>query len=1007
MSQPERQYTFTHYTPDNGLTAYETITVVQDEVGYMWIGTANGLQRFDGTRFITFYHKDGDASSIPENKIIQLLRDKNNNLWVLTTSGRIGIFNTRSFKFKEVFVKPANVHSLQANKKIFTDSRGNVFVVCFKSELLVYDEKSNDFLPVNSLIPLPEKWPVISFCEEAKTGKYYIGTDSGLVVYNVRTHKLSYRGNNTENEFVINQMAGIPSVAPMLIDSKHRLWILSWPPADPGARLFCFDLYRNVTVLKEYSFYPIVKAYHEPHAMIEQKNGTIWVRGRNLFASYLENEGKFQLVHNGYVNDQSIYFEMVHDLQEDREQNIWVATKNNGLYRFNPSKEYFLNVHYLNRTKNIRGDEPVLSFAPDNNGTLLIGSWQNGIYRYDSSFNNIAVNIKGINENNAISIWAMQWSRDTRTMWMGVQPGGLYSYDSKSKSITYYDVPAVQHSTIRQIVEDKKGNLWLGTQNRGLFKCTKKQTGYDFKTNVKQIPLSDANSIYALCIDLTGKLWVATKTNGVYVIDTENEQIIDHFTAGGAAQQRLPTDIATAVCVYNDTTIIIGAGGISIYNPRTGRIKQIRLPSNLANDVAAIQKDYNGDVWVSQSTGIFRFNPLVDETFIVFGRTDGIANDRFIIGASAALPDGRLVFGCTNQFIAFDPRKIDLTDSLSDVIITGFKVNNQYLPVDSLLKLKFVELTSDQNAITIDLSELEYMSSSSIKYKLEGIDKDWFFANYFLKQVSYSWLPAGTYRFMAQSEDSKGKLGKNITILTIKIKPHFWQTWWFWGLTVFAGLGIFLWVDKLRVKRIKASERVRTRIAQSLTEDMSHSLTSINIISELAKTKFDNDTKRVYEYINQISDTSNRTMQAMNDMVWSINPKNDSLKHTVDRLKTYVAEIESECSAEIYFEEAVQFNDLRLSMEARYEILNIFKEAIKNAVQHAQAKYIEVSISYHYPVISFCVKDDGKGFNVKAGEMSRGICEMRRRASIIKANLLMQSDVNTGTTIQLDIGSKR
>jgi signal transduction histidine kinase len=387
---------------------------------------------------------------------------------------------------------------------------------------------------------------------------------------------------------------------------------------------------------------------------------------------------------------------------------------------------------------------------------------------------------------------------------------------------------------------------------------------------------------------------------------------------------------------------------------------------------------------------------------MVFDRIDGIANDRFVSGASARLPDGRLIFGSTNQFIVFSPGDFVMVDSLPDVAIAGFKVQNQSLPVDSLLSLKRIELGPNQNAITIELTYLLFQRNSLLKYKLEGIDKGWVHAD-ITNQAVYPYLPPGTYTFKALTEDAEGRPGKNTTTLIIKIRPVWWQTWWFFGLIVFVCLGILLWVDRLRLLKIKATESVRNRIATSLTEDMGNSLSSINITSELAKTKIDIDTERTKEYINQISDSSNRMVQAMYDMVWSINPDNDTLRHTIDRMKDYAAEMESMYAPSIIFQVDEQAKNLRLRMETRYEMLSIFKEAVNNAARHAQAKYIEVNLQYKNPTLTLCIRDDGKGFNVELVELSRGLSEMRRRAGTINAKFTLKSEINTGTTVRLSM----
>nr|WP_236065452.1 sensor histidine kinase [Niastella soli] len=583
---------------------------------------------------------------------------------------------------------------------------------------------------------------------------------------------------------------------------------------------------------------------------------------------------------------------------------------------------------------------------------------------------------------------------------MGTQPGGLYKYDRKTRAAKYFEVPAVEGSTICQLAEDRNGNLWLGTYARGLYKYTRTGHGDDFTQHVEKITAVEANTINALGIDKSGNLMVATNTNGVYILDVNNNQVLHHFSTEGPANQQLPGINATAICNYDDSTIFIGCGGINIYNPIKQTIQPIRLGNTRPNDVAAIQKDRNGYIWVTQSTGLLRISLYKKNIAIVFDRIDGIINDHFMVGASACLSDGRLLFGSSNQFIVFDPKHIDLVDSLPDVTISGFKVQNNSLLVDSLRNLKLIELEPYQNNITIELSSLMYNSTSIIKYKLDKIDKDWIRAD-ISNQAVYPFLPPGTYTFTAVTEDSEGKPGRNTTTLIIKVKPIYWQTWWFVGVILFVCLGIFLWFDKLRMQKIKATESVRNRIATSLTEDMGNSLSSINITSELAKTKIDTDTERTKEYIIQISDSSNRMVQAMYDMVWSINPENDTLQHTLDRMRDYAAEMESMYTPSIIFQVDEQAKEVRLRMETRYEMLSIFKEAVNNAARHSQAKFIEVNLRYKSPSLILCIQDDGKGFDVELVELSRGLSEMRRRAATINAKLTLKSEINTGTAVKL------
>ena len=270
---------------------------------------------------------------------------------------------------------------------------------------------------------------------------------------------------------------------------------------------------------------------------------------------------------------------------------------------------------------------------------------------------------------------------------------------------------------------------------------------------------------------------------------------------------------------------------------------------------------------------------------------------------------------------------------------------------------------------------------------LEGLDKNWNTADLNNSNAVYSYLPPGNYTFLLKSEDAEGNPSKNITKLVIKVKPPFWKTWWFLGLTAFAAVGFFYWLDKQRTQKIRATESIRTRIATSLTEDMSNSLSSINISSELAKSKIDTDRERTKEYIAQISDASNRMVQSMYDMVWSINPGNDNLADTIARMKEFGIEIENTYDVSLIFDIDKEAMKQQLDMEYRYELLSIFKEAVSNAARHGNARHIQVSLRYKNPKLIMMVEDDGKGFdNPECALFGRGITDMRRRAAAFDAS---------------------
>jgi signal transduction histidine kinase len=669
------------------------------------------------------------------------------------------------------------------------------------------------------------------------------------------------------------------------------------------------------------------------------------------------------------------------------------------MYQFNPSSQFFTNVRQLSRATGRPGDGSPMSFIHTKYGTLLVGTWGDGFYEFDTNYNMVPTSIRGLEVNPFA--WCMTFSQDSNTIWIAAQPG-IYAIDQAKRIATFHNPAIMQRKTARQIIEDKYRNLWIGMQSLGLFKWTRTKGLKKFDEGVTQFNGIPPSLIHKIATDKNGNVWVCTSAHGAYVIDPSEDKVILHFGTDEPPERKLQWNGVISALQYDDSTMVIIANGVYLFDFHQQKIVDyIKLPESIPGLPAAVEKDENGYLWISTTNGILRLNPK-NKIFIHFDRTDGIVNDYFIIAASHVLPDGKIMFGADNEFVIFDPGRFHINNVAPDITITGFRLLTKSLMVDSLLGKERIDLAPDENSITIEFSGLNYSGTYSIRYKLEGMDKDWMQADK-SNQAVYSYLPPGTYTFLAKTEDAEGHPSKQVSKLVITVKPAFWRTWWFLGLIVFAVVGLLFWIDKLRMQKIRAMESIRTRIATSLTEDMSNSISSINISSELAKTKVDTDKERTKEYISQISETSNRMVQAMNDMVWSIDPKNDTMMDTIDRMKSFAIETENLFDVEIVFDIDEAAADIDLDMAHRYEMLSIFKEAIANVAKHSSAKHVQVSLRLKNSRFFMMIEDDGKGFDVDNAALARGISDMRRRSSDIKAALYIESERNTGTIVKLEM----
>jgi ligand-binding sensor domain-containing protein len=928
---PPKHYNFTHYIEPSGLLSYQVRSIVQDEEGYIWIAVNDGLQRYDGIRYKNFRYSNGAAGSMPSKGIQQLLLDAGKNLWFLTNDGKAGILDTKTFIFHTAAVNTKNETALVSSiqlKKIIADDNGNVFLLMPGLELLTYNRQKNEFSSSWNFISLPPGSNITCITKQPGTDKYWMGLGgAGLALYDKTNHSLSYPGHNTGREKAIEELIHINQPNELFFDRNGRLWIAERKGTD--AFVSCYDVKKEEIVLNKYPLSYPGKTAHAAVVFLQQKDGTVWAAGINILARFLEKEKQFQQVFNGYIDDRSIDYVTITSFIEDREHNLWAGTANNGLFRFNPAEEYFLNVWHLNPQTGKESDNSPISFMHLKDGSILTGIWNEPLIRYNKNFDEIPLGIKGLDEKKNKTIASMYASADSNTIWMAAS-GGIIKYTQYNNEAAYYST-AFLNSRLREIIEDAKGNVWAGTDDKGIYKYAM-STGKPFAESFYRITSLPEAKITRLIKDKKGYIWVAASSAGVYMIDPVTEKPLLHLHQKAIPALRLPEPMAISVLEYSDSLMIIATTShLVFYNRILQKIVYTSLAERISGNIASMEKDKNGYLWISTSSGLYRVMTN-NRVYIKFNREDGIRNDYFIVSASHVLPDGRILLGSSATMVVFNPAAIQLNTSFSSVKVTDFKVMNRSLRVDSLLKQHTIELPAGENSVAVDLSTLSFNTGYALKYRLHGLEKDWKYTDK-TQQIVYPFLPPGKYTLLVTTIDADGKENKNPLQLSLKINPPFWKTWWFYSLLVLSAGGFLFWLDRERMKRKESLLKMRTDIARNLHHDVSTALSNINILSEMARLKADNDPVKSKEFIEQIHGKSFNMITAMDDMLWSIDPENDSMQKTVLRMKEYVAALNSRhnSSFEILVDEKVDM--LNLNMQLRHEAFLLFKESMNSLVK--------------------------------------------------------------------------
>lgn len=1003
----QQGFAFTHITTDDGMGLASNVvsSLYQDEKGFIWVGTANGLQRFDGSKFITFSTRKAGSEELPHTTISQIVpADSGKMILSIASLREFGIFDPSTFTYKKIPLQTATALPPRAEFWLWKSSDGEIYCNVLKYGILRYNKKKQSFVDDNTF-RLPEEWipNPLGVHEDVANRQYWFATDSGLCVYDKPTRQLWNKNNNPKKLPIFNNPLLSDRLTQVYRDSQKRLWVFGWPSWGEGGQYkFCFDstgtnfLHKDTVGLN-----PHQSSYVEYNHIFETRENDIWIYGLGLLLNYDRNTKKFQLNRSGKdpLNNLSIEYEIIFQVMQDKDGSLWIAT-DKGLYYTSYGSGAFSVVNLLFKTGEQVSLTDILELP---NGDLWFTSWGTGIKSVDKYlkktpnylYNTPPPATMPDDKKGATKLtWSMCRQASTGKIWIGCNSGVLMIHDPAKKT-TEYQVPELaNNSTIRFLAEDKHGTIWMGTQGGRLIKFQNQQF-----TLVQDV----ATIIYKIFFDKQGWLWLATHEKGLYAIDPSTGSVKQHYTAGSGPNQ-LYSNTGNDIEQLNDSIIVFGGGSLHFINKRRGTVSIIDYEHGLpSNSVKRLRMDKKGSLWIITSNGLCRYNPRNNQ-ITPYGRKDGIIIAEQTSSADYFTSNNSLVFAGSNAVLFFNPDDFSTNQPPPDVVITDFKLFNKFIPVDSLMQQKEIKLVHDENSISIYFASLSYRQRDKLSYyyKMEGLDKDWIKADASL-YVNYSLLPPGRYTFKIFCENIDGIKSQNITALNLFVRPPFWRTWWFMSSLLFVILLLGYAMHDLRLNRLLAVEKIRNRVARDLHDDMGSTLSTINILSSMAKSKITSDTVRTTEYLSKISDNSQRMMEAMDDIVWSIKPSNDSMQKITARMREFATNVLEAKDIDIHFSIDDQVYEVKLNMEARRDFFLVFKEAVNNAAKYSKASNVYVLIGVNNGKMKLEVKDDGVGFDVASADGGNGLGNMQKRADAMNAKIAMQSKPSEGTVVTLSV----
>ncbi len=1015
-AQPQKNIQFHHFSEEHGLSQTWVESILQDKKGYMWFGLAwGGLIKYDGYSFKIFEQDPFNKNSLGTPNARSLSNDIHGNIWIAGDGG-VSKYDPKNENFIPYWYDwYGPEHKSELHDTEYIAALPTTYITCVRADkqgrvwigtgsgLCFLDSPSAKIVNLSDII-LPD-----TLCNLGITclmidhnGLLWIGTDNGINIYDAGNKKLKLFNPGDENYAAMNK-----KVACLLEDHSGNIWIglsnkgiYRYDPSTGDSKVYRHSASDNNSLPSD-----------EVKSLIEDSHHTIWAGMYGGVSVYQPATDNFKSYRNDANDKTSLSTNHVVNLFEDRSGAFWIGTNGKGIVGCYPTAKKFLFYPYRDKEQ---ASHKTTGIYKDHTGKIYMTTFGSGV----QEFNPVTGNFKAYkfypqSELTALNYYFGAYEDSEGNFWLLGLHEGLHKLDRKTgKFTTIYSKPGNVSSCM---AEDLDKKLWIGT-NGGL-KC------YDLKTKTystaeKLFPsapeLKFAVGIGNLYCDKDGVLWIAglgglvllnTKTGKArsFVQDTENRNSISSNAIN---------------CFYDDEKgkIWIGTSwGLDRFDKKTEQFITYTVKDGLPdNEVGGIVPDENGNLWLNTKNGICKFTPPSFESMKPvcrnYNKSDGLPSDE--IGHGLKGNDGTLYFGCRAGIVAFKPDDLKDNPFVPPVLITDFSVfNKSVVPNDStgILKTpadetKEIKLSYKQNVFAFTFTALNYVHPEKNKYayKLEGFDKDWTYTDATKRFANYTNLDAGEYTFRVKASNNDGVWNEEGTSIKLIITPPYWQTLWFKLLCVFAG-GIILYaIYYNRMQQLRDIHRIRNKIASDLHDDLGATLSSISIMSELVNQQVKDQSPQASSMLEKIGSSSRHMIESVNDMVWIINPQNDSFENIIKRMRTFASEILAAKDIAFHFNFDKSLIQSKLKMDLRRNFYLIFKEAVNNIAKYSSATNAFVKILNRENNLKMTIRDDGNGFEINTVKAGNGLLNMQHRAEVMKARFNLESIAGKGTIIELE-----
>lgn len=1009
-----QQIRFKTFDTESGLSHYSVRSLLYDHLGFLWIGTPAGLNRYDGYSFKVYDSSFSDSTGLSGNQIDALHEGPDGTLWIGTNTGHVDRFVREKNCFISYRLIPEEIGNTQSTnveiKSITHDFGGNIWVGTSAGLFRLPNMSATDGEAEEAITFEQINSEAINDLLIDQDGLLWLATDSSeLGAINPSSELLQ------QPEYPMDiLLENMPSPISRLFQLRNRNFI--WGTETGEVYSMDMDAKENVEVLLQNERNGAIKS------IFEDSSGDLWIGTSQNGLHYLNSTSGASAV---FLPDPSTSYAIGHHsiekIAEDRFGNLWIGTWQ-GLNRITQRDFNFFTTFSTNEIfPSLSRSSRISSIQEINDNELLLGTDGGSLFRFfpaDNSTSRFRVAPERLNSSRISSI-----AHDAQHIWIGYFGDGFLRHDRQTSTSQLFqrnsgEENALSDDNVISMLSDRKNRLWIGTFEGGINR-------YDIQTDSFSHYVNDpadsssisSNTVMALFEDSSGSIWIGTVRGGLNRFDEETNGFIRYALESDSL---LNSGSSTIFTIHQTRPgylwIGLEEGGLVELNTIDRSFIRYDMRDGLPNNSVLSIESYGNQLWLGTDNGLSKFE-LETKRFTNYTREDGLQGNSFHVNASASTQSGNLYFGGIDGFTYFDPENISVTDEEAPVVLVGFDVNNEPAKLDtSVTMVKQIELDYEKNSFRFTFAALDFTDPDRLqyRYKLENYDDKWIQRSDESKRfANYTKVKPNDYVLHVEATNSAGMWSKKGLSIPITINPPFWQTWWFQTAVVLFVIGLVYsghqyrltkqqQIHDTRVQGMQDMENLRMRIAGQLHDRVSANLSTIGLLAESLSFQ-KNAGEKEKERFDKITNLARDSANSIRETSWVVNTGFDKLDKLISAMEDVGEDMISVIAA-FNFDVLNPIPDTPITMDFRQNVYYFFREALHNIIRHAEASHVMVTVSTaagkHFELE---IKDDGKGFLLSEVHESNGMVLFQRRARNLKGTVSIKSDPGNGTCIRLNV----